>query len=185
MTQTTITRATISCPRCSGTGERSGGQCFLCLGSCTVERLDNTNRVDPKIGERRYRLILAMRDRAVELDDRPNGPLALESSWGRDLLESIEPERHARALTSIEQGRVDDVIRALAAYYHQVVDRFPTGTLVSWTISSTSDEGEAPESVTLNGVVDIFSGVVDGEPNFIVTRHGLAHYVPASQLQLI
>lgn len=182
MTQTATKPATTrTCPRCAGTGEKFHGMCFRCSGTGTVELANRTPRIDSAIGERRYRLILALRERAMELDGGPNGTLALESAWGRDLLESCEPERHTRALTSIEQGRTDEVIHVLVAYYHGCVDRFSFGTLVAWTFTADDEDGD-PKSYTMNGTVDTYYGMLNGEATWIVNRNGLIHYVPASQM---
>lgn len=184
MTQTAATKpaATRTCPRCAGTGEKFHGMCFRCHGVGTVELTDRTPRIDPAIGERRYHLILVLRERALELDGHANGSIALESAWGRDLLETREPERHARALTSIEQGHTDAVIHALVAYYHECVDRFPIGTLVAWTFIADDEDGDQ-RSYTMNGTIDAYHGMLDDEPTWIINRNGAMHYVPESKIR--
>lgn len=179
MTQTVATKPVVTrtCPRCSGTGEKFHGRCFRCHGVGTVELADRTPKIDPAIGKRRYRLILVLRERAMQLDGHANGTIEFESSLGRDLLETREPERHARALTSIEQGRTDDVIRALITYYHECIDEFQLGDLVAWTCLDHDDDG-SPKSAVLNGFIDSYYGMAKGEPNWIINRNGVLHYVP-------
>lgn len=186
MTQSTATKpATRACPRCCGTGEKFHGMCFLCKGIGTIDLTRRSVKVDPLLGERRYQLILALREHAMELDGYPNGPIAAESAWGRDLLESREPERHAHALTSIEQGRTDDVIHALVAYYRESVGRFPAGTLVSFTYFTEDEEGDLSWH-TRQGLIDAYYGLLDEEPHWIIRySDGTTDHVPDSKIQAV
>jgi len=107
------------CRRCGGTGQfASYGQCFGCQGAgFTTPTTAPTPRhtISPA---RRASVIAAIRARATELDGYRNGPIEVETSWARSLLEDNEPARFVRLVASVENGRTDDVITALREYHH-------------------------------------------------------------------
>lgn len=167
------------CRRCNGTGEfsRTHGMCFNCQGAGFTYPTSKTTPRHGISGERRTATINAIRTRATELDGHRNGPIETETSWARSLLEDNEPDRFARLVTSIEAGRVDDVIAALRTYHHAKAREFAPGDIVAWTCADTDDDG-AERTSTWNGIIDLDAGMEHGEPHWIVNRNGALHHVP-------
>lgn len=111
------------CRRCGGTGEFAHGQCFNCFGAGFTTPTAKTAPRHNVSASRRSAVIDAIRTRATDLDGYRNGPIETETSWARSLLEDNEPTRFERLVTSVESGRLDDVITALRAYHRQHATR--------------------------------------------------------------
>jgi hypothetical protein len=123
------------CRRCGGTGVwsgvggRGGGWCFRCQGAGTVtftrytaqEKADMNARWD-----RRMAALETVKAAAARLDEHlglnrasREGAHILLSVWGFNRLEEKEPERFVEMLDSLDEGRMYDVVRALADYFKQ------------------------------------------------------------------
>lgn len=123
------------CRRCGGTGVwpgvggRGGGWCFRCQGAGAVtftrytaqEKADMTTRWN-----RRMAALETVKDFAARLDESlgltrtsREGAHILLSVWGFNRLEEKDPDRFAAMLDSLDEGRVYDVVRALADYFMQ------------------------------------------------------------------
>ncbi len=107
------------CRRCGGTGQFAHGACFNCHGAGFTTPTPKTFPRHNVTPAQRAAVIDAIRTRATELDGYRNGPIETETSWARSLLKDNEPTRFERLVTSVEAGRLDDVITALRAYHRQ------------------------------------------------------------------
>lgn len=122
------TTYTVKCRRCNGTGVYTGwtvagrgGECFGCdgTGSKLITRYtaDEKAAIQERLG-RRKRCLKLISARARELGTATkDSELMWDAEYGFAALESREPDRFATMLAALEAGRLDDVIRALAAYY--------------------------------------------------------------------
>jgi hypothetical protein len=123
------------CRRCGGTGiwggvgGLRGGWCFRCQGAKTVTytRYTAQEKADMRARwDRRMAALETVKDFAVRLDESLGltsasleGAHISLSVWGFNCLEQKEPERFAKMLDSLEEGRVYDVVRALRDYFIQ------------------------------------------------------------------
>lgn len=123
------------CRRCSGTGiwggvgGQRGGWCFRCQGAKTVTytRYTAQEKADMKARwNRRMAALEIVKTFAARLDESlgltsasREGSHASLSVWGFNRLESDEPDRFAKMLDSLDEGRVYDVVRALRDYFMQ------------------------------------------------------------------
>ena len=108
------------CRRCNGTGEfsRAHGVCFSCQGAgFTI--LATKIRPNSVSHDRRIATIDAIRAYATNLDGFSNGPIEAETSWSRAHLESHVPDRFERLVSSVEAGRIKEVVDALREYHRQ------------------------------------------------------------------
>lgn len=124
------TKTVETCRRCSGTGIWFGrGWCFRCqgVGRVTITRFTAQEKADfTTHWERRMAALEAVKAFAARLDERlgltrvsPEGAHILLSVWGFNRLEETEPERFRAMLDSLDEGRLYDVVRALADYFKQ------------------------------------------------------------------
>lgn len=126
------------CRRCggsgvwSGVGGRAGGWCFRCQGAGTVTFIRYTaqEKADMKVRwDRRIAALETVKDFAARLDKslgltRASGEAHVSLSvWGFNRLEESEPDRFAKMLDSLDEGRVHDVVRALADYFKQIAQK--------------------------------------------------------------
>lgn len=115
-----------TCPRCSGTGVYGNrGWCFCCMGAkvITITVYTPAERADRKrYAARRIAAHAAITDMAARIDTEYGHTAATDnrlsdwSVWGFGRLESDEPERFAKMLDAIDDGRLYDVTVALARY---------------------------------------------------------------------
>lgn len=122
------TTYTAKCKRCNGTGVWTGwtpagrgGECFGCDGTglkvitryTAAEKAERQERLG-----RRSRSLALITERGRELGtERGDAELMWDAEYGFAALEDRDPGRYAKMLDSLEAGRVDDVVDALAAYY--------------------------------------------------------------------
>lgn len=119
---------TRKCSRCDGTGTYPvpGGRTGDCWGCTNSE--GPRGYVVVRTGEDKaqydanmafvHRFASTVRMRATEIAPEPDasGTYASRAKDGLWALAQREPERVSRLRASVEAGRLDDVIRALAAY---------------------------------------------------------------------
>lgn len=112
---------TVACRQCNGTGIDRGRQCPACKGTREQQetRYTAAERAELRELDRRTELARSrVLTRVVELcDGRQDAQLVHDAGRGLEHLREHEPDRFARLLSSVEHGRLDDVIRALSAYY--------------------------------------------------------------------
>lgn len=116
------TTYTAKCRRCSGTGVWfESGFCFGCNGSGvkTITRYTAEEKAAKRtLAERTHGALERIKTRTRELaDGRRNSRLEWYAQYGFIALREREPERFAKMLDSLDAGRLDDVIHALAKYY--------------------------------------------------------------------
>jgi len=120
------------CRRCEGTGEwnhRSrtrSGICFACRGRGVCDLVDwapAENDAATDYNRRISAALDAIRTHAHTITGRRNSDLQDNAQWGLRQLEAREPHRAMRALASLESGRLDDTLHALAAYYEDLAAR--------------------------------------------------------------
>jgi hypothetical protein len=104
------------CRRCSATGsvDLGGGNLVTCrnCGGCGRVLVGEARREAIAAYRRRCDLIRVLNTAAEQLGrDTADAVQA-----GRDHLETHAPDRHARLLDSVEQGRTDAVVAALVGY---------------------------------------------------------------------
>lgn len=122
------------CRRCSGTGTWGGvggrgGWCFRCqgAGSVTYTRYTAQEKAEFKARwDRRMAALETVKAFAARLDESlgltsasREGNHGSLSVWGFNRLADSEPERFDKMLASLDEGRVYDVVRALAEYFKQ------------------------------------------------------------------
>lgn len=122
------TKYTVKCRRCNGTGiwtgwtpAGRGGECFGCdgTGSLVITRytVEEKAAIQDRL-RRRNDAYTAIDSRARELGKQVgDSELRWDATYGFAALEEQEPERYAKMLDSLDAGRLDEVINALAAYY--------------------------------------------------------------------
>lgn len=127
------------CRRCGGTGiwggvgGQRGGWCFRCQGAKTVTytRYTAQEKADMKTRwNRRMAALEIVKVSAARLDESlgltrasREGAHILLSVWGFNTLADKEPERFDKMLDSLDEGRVYDVVRALADYFKQITEK--------------------------------------------------------------
>lgn len=116
------TTYTVKCRRCSGTGIWfEAGLCFGCNGAGvkTATRYTAEEKAAKRaLAERSYGALKRITTRTRELaGGRRNSRLEWDARYGFTTLRDREPERFAKMLDSLDAGRLDDVIHALAKYY--------------------------------------------------------------------
>lgn len=145
MTTTTDTPTSITglgtkvrqeCRRCDGTGLWFGiGICFNCQGAGTVTSTRYTPDEKVQIARytaRRTAALTAIRAHGAEMDKvfryRHQAIHEDHAVWGMEYLESRENHRMDALFTSVENGRVDAVVRALGEYFRAIAEAKGTGT---------------------------------------------------------
>ncbi len=110
---------TRQCGKCHGTGFLAHhmhvqvGKCFACDGTGTVTVLTAAERAAAeRTYARRCTLVRSLSDRAREIGR--DAYHDAHAAW--DHLETNAPERFARLLDSVEQGRTDQAIACLRKY---------------------------------------------------------------------
>jgi len=122
------TKYTITCRRCGGTGAYNGmtaagrgGVCFGCdgRGVKTVTRYTAEEKAARELFAQRIADARAqVKARARELGGgRRNSELETSANYAFGYLRDEAPDRFLRMLDSVEAGRLDDVVRHLAAYW--------------------------------------------------------------------
>lgn len=114
------TTYTVKCRRCSGTGVYGNtGVCFGCDGTGRLTCTRYTPAEKAAISARRLRTTRALEQikaRAQELAGK-NSRFEWDVRYGFTALRDSEPERFTKMLDSLDAGRLDHVIDALAAYH--------------------------------------------------------------------
>lgn len=115
------TTYTVKCRRCSGTGVYGNtGICFGCNGTgikTCVRRTPQEKADQRALQLRTSHALEQIKSRTRERSGQKNSRLETDARHGFTALRDNEPDRFRRMLNSLEAGRLDDVIDALARYH--------------------------------------------------------------------